>query len=237
MGSGHGPLDPASLRPRPADHGPGSRLRGLHARPCPGRGRGAPSPCRVDDGPLRGRRGRARQLAAGHRRGPGAQANRVDPGAVVPRRARRGRIACLLRPRRRRARTVAARGRRAHLARRPAGEGSEPVPRHRRQRLRLPGAARAHRGRAVARARPRLRHALDRPGRRAHAQSSARAATASGRAIRGPRSTSPTALPAGEPFRCPRRPECRSRGTSGPRPLRSRKPWPRGRRRRCTARA
>ena len=147
--------------------GPGPRLRRLHARPCPGRGRGAPSSCGVDDGPLRGRGGRARQLAAGHRRGPGARANRVDPGAVVPRRARRGRIACLLRARRRRARTVAARGRRAHLARRPAGEGSEPVPRHRGQRLRLPGAARAHRGRAVARARPRVRDARCSPGRAA----------------------------------------------------------------------
>ena len=58
-----------------------------------------------------------------------------------------------------------ARRRRAHLARRPAPEGRPALPWHRRQRVRVSEAVRAHRRRALARARTRIRDALGRAGR------------------------------------------------------------------------
>ena len=138
--------------------------------------------------------------------------------AVVSRRARCRRVARPLRARRRRAWAVAARGRRAHLAGRPAVEGSEPLPRHGRQRLCLPGAPRAHGGRAVARACPRVRDALGRPGRPRTRGARPRPLHPLDAAIQERRSTSPTAWPAAEPFRCPdRRPRFhRGRNRSNP---------------------
>ena len=79
--------------------------------------------------------------------------------AVLPRRARLRHLPGGLPGSR--ARHLAARGRRNHLGRGPAGQGPEAVPRHRRQRVRVPGAARAHAGRAVAqRARAFAMHAI-----------------------------------------------------------------------------
>ena len=60
---------------------------------------------------------------------------------------------------------AAGRRRRADLARWAAREGRRALPRDRGQRLRVPAAVRADRGRALARARTGLRDARSRPGR------------------------------------------------------------------------
>ena len=85
--------------------------------------------------------------------------------------------------------------RRADLAGRPAREGSQPLPRHRRQRLRLSEAVRAHGRRALARTRARIRHARGRADRAGAEPSTGAAATRSGRAIPARPSTCTTASP------------------------------------------
>ncbi len=60
---------------------------------------------------------------------------------------------------------LAARGRRADVACRAAAKGREPLPRHGGERLRLPGAARPHGRRTVARAGEGVRDARCTPGR------------------------------------------------------------------------
>ena len=121
--------------------------------------------------PLRNRGGRARELAARCLgRGPATGSRRVDPRAVVSRCARCRRVACSVRARRRRARAVAARGRRADLARRAAVERGEPLPRHRRQRLRLPGAASSARAMSCGSSAPARSRCTHRPGAHARAE-------------------------------------------------------------------
>ncbi len=108
------------------------------------------------------------------------------------------------RARRRRARAAAARGWRAHLARRPA-----------RRRARTSATARpatdtrswrssSAPGTSSGSSEPARSRCTRSPRWHAHARSSAAAATRSGPAIREPRSTSPTAWPGAEPSRCPR---------------------------------
>ena len=98
---------------------------------------------------------RARLIPAGPR------AQHAD--AVLPRRAglchQPGRHA------RHCARRSVARRRRSDLARGSAGEGFESLPRHRRQRLRIPETLRTHRRRAVARACARVCDARDQADR------------------------------------------------------------------------
>ena len=125
-----------------------------------------------------------------------------------------GRLARDDRAGRRAADGAAARGRRAHLARRPAPEGRPALPRHRRQRVRVPEAVRAHRRRALARPRSRIRDALDRAGRRRLVRSTAAAATRSGPAISGRPSTSGAASAATPP--CRRSTTSRARRASRP---------------------
>ena len=174
-------------------HRPGARVCRLCARPRRPRRRLGDAPA------LRRRGGRARQLACV--RGDGATRiapRRPDPHAVVPRRPGDRRHA-----RRHARRGARGRGRRADVARRPAAEGRQPLPRHSRERLRVPDAARAHRGRTVAR--PGRGHSRCTPsvrwstaGRRTGA-----AATRSGRATSARPSISPTASTAagGSPSR------------------------------------
>ena len=104
------------------------------------------------------------------------------------------------RPARRGADRAAARRRRADLAGRPAREGRRPLPRHGRQRLRVSQAVRAHRRRALARTRARVRDARRRTGRASPRASTAAAATRSGRATRAPPSTCTAAWPASTAF-------------------------------------
>ena len=104
---------------------------------------------RLGDAPaVRRRGGRARQLAS-VRRDDAARRKprRPDPHAVVPRRAGDRCDA-----RRHARRGACSRGRRVDVARRPAAEGRKPLPRHGGERLRIPGAARAHGRRTMAHA-------------------------------------------------------------------------------------
>jgi hypothetical protein len=137
------PLHVSRRRPRLRGHrvGPDSWTRAAGRRRLgrvAGRDRGDGEP----HGHARGRPGELASLAA-RRREP-------DDRAVLPRRAGLRRLPG--RPAGQRARRTAARGRRDDLGGRPAGQGPRAVPRHRRQRLRLPPAPPAHRRRGVARA-------------------------------------------------------------------------------------
>ena len=125
-----------------------------------------------------------------------ARPQRDDPRAVVPRRARDDHLAGR-RPRR----GPRARRRRAHVAGRAAREGRGPLPRHGRQRLRVPDAPRAHRatscgstGRASS---PRTRSTRS----SAPAPSMAAVAQPLDAATSGSRSTSPTASRAAGAYR------------------------------------
>ena len=102
-----------------------------------------------------------------------------------------GMVACLAGDRsgRRRARAAAARGRRAHLARRPAREGREPLPRDGGQRPRVPGAVSPHGRREVAAAGARIRDARRRAGRARPARARPRPLLAVDRRSRARRST------------------------------------------------
>ena len=84
---------------------------------------------------------------------------RSDPHTVVSWRAGNRRDA---RPPHRRG--AGGRGRRVDVACRAVAKGSKPLPRHRGERLRVPGAARSHRRRTVAHAGTRIRDARGAPG-------------------------------------------------------------------------
>jgi hypothetical protein len=130
---------------------------------------------------------------------------RPDPHAVVPRRAGDHRDACR-HPRR----GACGRGRRVGVACGAAAKGGKPLSRHSGERIRIPGAARAHGRRAVAHssARETSGGSLERACSRctllvrwsAAGRTAAVAATRSGPATSAPPSTSPTAPTAGGSF-------------------------------------
>ena len=143
-------LDAGSLRQPEAEHRACARLRRLRARARGRRGRLR----RL--APVRDRRGRPDQLAAGCGRAVPARAHAADPDPVVPRSARHRLDGRSLARRRSRARR-----RRAHLARRAAPERAGALPRHRGERLRAARAVRADGDELwLARARAFAMHAL-----------------------------------------------------------------------------
>ncbi len=176
------PLDAGAGRAELTVSRPCTRVRRVRARARRCRGRLGHAPA------LRRRGGRARQLAAARGDAARRQRRRPDPHPVVPRRAGDRRDARPL-PRR----GARGRGRRAGVARRAAAQGRRPLPRHGRERLRLPRAARAH-GRRAAGSRGRARSRCTLQLRwRAAARSTGAAATRFGRATSAPPSTSPIA--------------------------------------------
>src|SRR5919204_3824437 len=160
------PLDTADVRPGDSVRRRRTRVRRERARPLPA----ARAPRRrrrrvpAGGGDRRRPRGEARRASElagprGHGSGP------PRPHAVVPRSAGHHHLARTSRAGGQRAHDAPRRRRRAGLARRPARQGTGTLPRHRRQRLRLPRAPPPHRRGAVARAGAGLRHARRCAGR------------------------------------------------------------------------
>ena len=149
---------------------------------CAARRSGSTTPAGVEaravgDGARAGdRRRRSRELAGAAGRLPG---RRPAASAVVPRRPGRRHVARRARARRRAARRAAGRRRRARLAGRPAGGEAGPLPRHGRQRLRVPGAVRAHRATSAGSSAPAPSRCTRSSRSRASAQPTAAAITRS----------------------------------------------------------
>ncbi len=175
-----GHVEARAPRSRAIDSRAHPRVRRERPRAPRVRRRGPPAHSRHEAAdPDRAARGWPGELAADAR-----VAGVEDPRAVVPRGARDRRD-----DRRPDAARARARGRRADLARRTAAQGSGPVPRHRRQRLRVLGAARPDRRSPMAGTGAPLRHARDRPGGGAARRARARALHADDRRRRSRRCT------------------------------------------------